>query len=312
MYKTILVPLDGSQVAELALPHAEELAGRLGADITLIHVAETPAAQYDAAINAYIEQVAETTAFNAQKHVGKLVAKKIRVRSAIVLGNAAEEIVDYAETMNADMTVMATHGRSGIKRWTMGSVADKVVRATSRPVMMVRAGEPRPDVREHGAFRSILVPLDGSAESEAVIPHIRSLASGLKAQVALFRVVEPTFNSIVSDGTMVSIPLSPEDMAGMVTDASDYLERIAGSLREDQITVSVEARLGAAAIEIMNLADETAVDLIAMSTHGRSGIQRWVFGSTADKILHGANTPLLLVRVAPKVAEQEAGPSEPA
>ncbi|MCK4723172.1 MAG: universal stress protein, partial [Dehalococcoidia bacterium] len=150
--------------------------------------------------------------------------------------------------------------------------ADKVVRATKRPVALIRAKGARPDVREKGILNKALVPLDGSKEGEAVIPYIEELASGLKAEVLLLQV-------------------GPSK-----ADTEDYLEKVSDRLKSKGITTRFEVRVGDAAGEIIKLADEIDADVVAMSTHGRSGIGRWALGSVAERVLNARNTPLLLVR----------------
>jgi len=189
MYEKILVPLDGSDLAEVALPYAEELAGRLGSEINLLHVSESTEAPYQRMHKFYIERTAETAKEGAEKYIERSEGKVIKVEPTMLVGNPAEEIVEYASKENIGLIVMATHGRSGISRWALGSVADKVVRATERPVGLIRAEGTLPDVREKGILNKVLVPLDGSKEGEAVISYVEDLASRLKAEVILLKVL---------------------------------------------------------------------------------------------------------------------------
>lgn len=270
MYARILVPLDGSELAEISLPYAEELAVRLGSEITLLSVSESHESESYNELLTYALKMAEFTKNEVERNLAKLAGKAIKVDSKILVGHPAEEIVDYVDKADIDLIVMATHGRSGIGRWALGSVADKVVRATKRPVALIRAKGARPDVREKGILNKALVPLDGSKESEAVIPYIEELASKLKTEVVLLQVV--------------------------VASVESYLEKVDSQLRGKGITVKSEVRFGSVAEEIIKLADEIHADVVAMSTHGQSGVSRWVFGSVANRVLHEGNTPLLLVR----------------
>ncbi len=272
MYKKILVPLDISELSMVALPYAEQMAGRLGSEIILLSVSESAEAQDYHKHQMHVETIINTTKHNAERYLEKREGKEIKVESVILVGHPAEEIVDYADKEDIDLIVMATHGRSGIGRWTLGSVVDKVMRATKRPVALIRAKGARPDVREKGILNKALVPLDGSKEGEAVIPYIEELASGLKAEVLLLQV-------------------GPSK-----ADTEDYLEKVSDRLKSKGITTRFEVRVGDAAGEIIKLADELNADLVAMSTHGRSGIGRWALGSVAERVLNAGNTPLLLVR----------------
>jgi nucleotide-binding universal stress UspA family protein len=297
MYDKILVPLDGSELAEVALPYAEELAGRLGSEGTLLYVSESAEGQYHRIPQFYMEETAKATRRGAERYLEKPEGKAIKVESAVLVGHPADEIVAYADKEDIGLIVMATHGRSGIKRLALGSVAEKVVRTAKQPVALIRAKGARPDVREKGMLNKALVPLDGSKESEAVIPYIEELASKLKGEVVLLQVLAQTYHVITGGEGISEIPYTDEEMEPLRASAGDYLKTVAGGLEGKGITTRSEVRVGAVAEEIIKLADELYVDMVAMSTHGRSGVSRWAFGSIADKVLHAGNTPLLLVRV---------------
>ena len=299
MYEKILVPLDGSELAEVVLPYAEELAGRLGSEITLVNVliffSESAPDLYLRLRQYYIEKMVENTREAAERYVKKPQGKAIKVESRILLGNPAEEIVEYANKEDIDLIVMATHGRTGISRWALGSVANKVVRATKRPVGLIRAKGARPDVRQKGILNKALVPLDGSKEGEAVIPYVEELALKLKAEVILLQVLSTSYQAITAE-RYGYVSYTAQQMESDKAFARNYLEKVGARLKRKGMTVKSEVRLGIAAEEIIKLADEMYADVVAMSTHGRSGIGRWVFGSVADRVLHEGNTPLLLVR----------------
>jgi len=138
MYEKILVPLDGSELAEIALPYAEEMAVRLGSEITLLSVSETAEAPEYHKHQVYLDGVADSTKRGAKRYL-EMPEGVIKVEQQIAVGQPAEEIMDYAEKQGIGLIIMATHGRSGIGRWTLGSVAEKVVRAGTTPVLLVRA-----------------------------------------------------------------------------------------------------------------------------------------------------------------------------
>jgi nucleotide-binding universal stress UspA family protein len=134
MYKRILAPLDGSELAEVALPYAEGLAAGLGSELTLIHICSSEKAEDYHTHEVYIQNMAETIRQRGE-------AEGIKVNSAHLVGHTAEQIVDYADREDIGLIVMATHGYSGIRRWVLGNVASKVVRATNRPVALIRADQ---------------------------------------------------------------------------------------------------------------------------------------------------------------------------
>lgn len=292
MYQRMLVPLDGSESAEVALPYAEQLVGKMGDEITLISVVASGKSQQGHIYQVYMQKMVERTAQEIKKQAGK----EVNVQSAMLEGDPSEEIVDYAERENIDLIVMATHGRSGIRRWALGSVANKVARATGCAVVLIRAKNDRRDVRDRGTIKRVLVPLDRSETSEAVLPYIGDIADNLKTEVILFIAVEQLYHVVVAGDSATKIPYSLEEMDDSVEDARDYLERVGKTLDERGITTMAEVGIGNAAEGIIELADKIDADLVAMSTHGRSGLGRWTFGSVADKVLHGGTTPLLLVR----------------
>jgi len=296
MYEKILVPLDGSELAEVALPYAEALAGRLGSEVVLVHVCESAQEQYHHMHQLYIGKMVAATKSGAKKYLEKPGDKSITVRSAVLDGHPAERIVDFADEEDIDLIIIATHGWSGVRRWVLGSVADKVMRATKRPVALIRAKGIHPHVPEKGAMNKILVPLDGSKEGEAVIPYVEELASRLKGELTLLHVVPQASPVYAIPGETAQIPYTQAEVELLKVNAGSYLEKVANALKDKHIEVKSEVKVGNTGHEIIKLADEVHADLVAMSTHGWSGVTRWALGSTADKVLNGGNTPLLLVR----------------
>ena len=296
MYKKILVPLDGSDLAEIALPYAEELAGALGCEITLIHVSESADEKYENMHQLYVEKIVEATRQGAERCRKNKRTKKIKVSSVHLTGHVAEQIVDYADKENISLIVMTTHGRSGIRRWLLGNVAAKVVRATDIPIALIRAKDTLPEACAERKLNKLLVPLDGSKASEVVIPHVSELALKLKAEVILFQVVSPSYFVYAIPGEAVLQPHSPEDLQNMIEHSKFYLDKVAADFSDKGIETTSEVGIGGPAEEIIRIADEIQVDMVAMSTHGHSSISLWAFGSNADKVLHSGNTPVLLVR----------------
>jgi len=281
MYRKILVPLDGSELAELALPYAEEMAGRFGSKLTLLHVSQSAEDPREHLYQSYFEKVSANIRSSAERYLTKDNEGIIHIITKTLTGHPAEQIVDYSEREVVDLIIMATHGRSGVRRWTLGSVADKVIRGTKQPVLLIRAGSPRPRELERSMLNRILVPLDGSEISEAIIPYVEELSRRLDSELFLIVVEDADFC------------IAPEDVGGV---AKDYLENISNQLGLKGINTKINVRSGIAAEKIIDFADEIGADAIAMGTHGRSGVRRWIFGSVASKVLHEATLPLLIVR----------------
>jgi nucleotide-binding universal stress UspA family protein len=298
MEKEILVPLDGSELAEVALPYAEELAVKLGVGIELLRVVTLPVyAEPIGGVYTVEQEVTLRSGAGAylEKVSARLKKKGVAVKTDIRCSAAAEGIIDCAEKDEISLVVLATHGHSGVTRWALGSVADKVVRGTQKPIMLIRAKERRPTAPARGIMKRIVVPLDGSKESEAVVPHVSWLASGLEAEVILFQALAGGYHTITTQGHEFVI-FPEQQKASDKALAEDYMSGVGKQLKEKGITPKIEVREGHAAEAIIEFAIEAKADMVAMSTHGRSGVSRWVFGSVAEKVLHEGNKPLLLVR----------------
>lgn len=301
MYEKIMSPLDGSQIAEVALPYAEELAGRLGSEVTLLYVNEQSDRSYQHMHELYMEKIADTVKNGSESYAKTSgIQMPVRVNNVILNGHPAEKIVEYADKENIGLIVMSTHGRSGIRHWTIGSVAEKVLRATSKPVALIRAKDSKPAMRAKGLLTRMLVPLDGSKDAEISILYAEELAFKLKVEIILLQVLATGYQAMTELGGTYIVYTEPQ-MESFKRYALTYLNPIADRLRNKGIKVSVELRLGDSAEEIIRFADDGKVDVVTMSTHGRSGFSRWVFGSVAEKLIHEGSTPLILVRIPAEV-----------
>lgn len=296
MYERILVPLDGSELAQIALPYAEKVAGRLGSNITLLYVRAATEDKFHNMHQFYLQKMTEDVKLEAERYLDNPKSKTIKVEAAILPGDPAEEIVDYAEKGGIGLIVMSTHGRSGIKRWAMGSVADKVLRATNKPLALIRAKHAHPDAPGKSILNRILVTLDGSKQGETVLPYIEELAFKLKSELILLQVVGTDYH-IYSGGGQEYGVYSEQQLESTKALARDYLEGLVVGLQQKGITAKSHVTFGTAADEIIRLADAIDADMLAMSTHGRSGVSRWALGSVAERVLRAGNTPILLVRV---------------
>jgi nucleotide-binding universal stress UspA family protein len=297
VYKKILVPLDSSELAEEALPYAEELAARLASEVTLLYVGKSTEDSQRQMLKDYLKKAVETTRNGIEQNLNKQATTGIKVESVVLIGNPAEQIVDYTNEKDIGLIVMATHGRSGITRWALGSVTDKVMQATKKPMVLIRAKATRPDVRAKGMLKKILVCLDGSTESETVLPYIEELGSKLKAEIVLLQVVPWAYHIYATEEGASHISYTDEEMEPLKASANNYLGKMGKLIENKKITVSCELRIGNEAEEIIKLTSEVNANMVAMSTHGRSGVGRWIFGSIADKIIRQGTIPILLVRV---------------
>jgi len=296
MYERIMVPLDGSNAAETVLPYAEEIATKFNSELALVSVAEPKLVESDHLFRAYLKTVqekvtAELSAWGAKPGT--------RVDVEVLSGKPADEILTYAADKNVNLVVMASRGRSGEGPWLLGNIAAKVLRAATHPVLLVRKEAPAEGLQRKRLIRRTLVPLDGSRVAEQIVPHSEELARVMGAEVILFQAYE-TFLGVISGEAMGT--MSEEEIRKVnkrrEEDVKDYLKTIAGPFREKGLTVSEVAASGNPAEAILDYAESKAVDIITMSTHGLSGIKRWVFGSVTDKVLHAGDMPVLVVRAA--------------
>jgi nucleotide-binding universal stress UspA family protein len=300
MSDRILVPLDGSTLAEQALGCAIALARALPAELVILRAVSIPPDTREILNNAGLEAATlreqiETEASTYLREVAsELQDAGLSMRQVVRHGPPSEAIVDYAAQRDIRQIVMTTHGRTGISRWTHGSVAERVLQAASVPVLMVRAQERELHISPpQVSLRRILVPLDGSTVAEQVLPSVTDVALALDAEMILFQV--PIIHVSGSLSGEWYLPIHGV-METATQDAEAYLERTAAGLRERGVAVSTTTGIGGVADSIIGYAQANQVDLIAMCTHGRTGLGRWVLGSVSDRVLRGSRVPILLVR----------------
>ncbi len=308
MYQRMLVPLDGSEPAEAVFTYAKEIAGRLDLEVILLHIISSQERDIFAPVHrAYIRQTAETIRHQArevQEKTGiQAGGKAVEVLGELTVGSPDEEILRYADEKKVGLILMASRGRSGLRHWTLGNIADKVLRAAKVPVLLVRAGIPDETPYDKWPKKTILVPLDGSGLAESVLPHVEILAKQRGTEpldVVLLRVCEPPVTPSYYAPELSGVPLNwgeyiqQETVRGKQI-ANDYLARIEKRFRDSNINVRSEVLVGKAADEIVDYASKNPFSLIVMATHGRSGLKRWVYGSVAESVLLGVAGPILLV-----------------
>ncbi|MFC2003609.1 universal stress protein [Chloroflexota bacterium] len=293
MFERILLPLDGSQLAEVAVPYAEYLAGRLGSEVILLHVCHSEEGPYRNMHQIYLGHMANIMQREMRKGLPK--SEQSKVRAEVLVGEPADMVCDYVEKNDIKMIVMAARGGSGLKVWFLGSVADKVVRAVKIPVLLVRAQNGRPVSGGGKLISRILLPLDGSDASKRSVPYALELAKRLKASISLFGMAERAQYTYTFSEGMVEEYARMEAAAERSIRA--HLIEVEKELRQEGVRVTHAVTRGIdAASEILGQEKKTNTDLVVMATRGRSPIGRWVFGSVAEKVLREGDLPLLLVR----------------
>lgn len=292
MYKKIFVPLDGSEVSEVILPHARCLARALEAAVELLHVVDPAQFQpYSPPVQnrEYLETIVASFTGIAN------------VQYTIASGNPAGVIVDLAAAQPGTLIAMATHGYTGPKRWLMGSVAERVLDATTNDLLLVRPGEG--DRSSEAQLKTILVPLDGSEVAERVLPTVAELAAQLKLEVVLVRVVKQVYTAppeAILPVFGANIPNLKRLWEEARLEAEQYLtDRVEDLRSRGVVNVASMALVGGAdgaAAEIIDLASHTPRNIIAMSTHGESGLGRWLIGSVTQRVVRHSTGPVLVIR----------------
>ena len=290
----IVVPLDGSELSERALPYASAMARATGAHLLLLTVWE----EGERALITKLPDLAEDLFKQGEEHyedylVGvakKLQAEGVDAETDVLSGRPVEEILRVAEQRAPHMIVMATHGRSGLSRWRYGSVASRLAREAPVPTMIV-GPKVLEDAARGGAIRRILVPLDGSPLAESALRPALELAEALDASLLLAQVVHWTTQAFTSGPGDVAVA---EIRRQLTEAAQQYLAR-AGEGLGTQRPVESKVLYGPPADALIDLAEAEGIDLVVMASHTRGGLARAVLGSVADRLLQG-NAPVLLVR----------------
>ncbi|MBX3014624.1 MAG: universal stress protein [Caldilineaceae bacterium] len=297
MYHKILIPLDSSKTAEQILPYVKRVAAPQAA-LHLVSVVEPNMYAYalassEATIREKLQSVIhdDLESYLTAVQAG-LQQEGYTVQTWVARGDAAQTIADVATKLHADLIAMTTHGRTGLARWALGSVADRVVHLAHQPILLVRAHEA---IAADQPFRQILVPLDGSPLAESALEEAEALAQQTGAALWLVRVVEPLSQwqqLLLTEQGYSEAALEQERQA----EAQRYLAQVRARLQAAQIEHRTQIYRGGAAEAIFTMLDQEAIDLVVMSTHGLSGYSRWVYGSIASKVLHNGPCPLLLLR----------------
>ncbi|ACZ43436.1 UspA domain protein [Thermobaculum terrenum ATCC BAA-798] len=290
--RKLLVPLDGSLAAEQALPYAEALARRSGAGVILLRAVPEPRGVPDP-IEAHLREVHEANEYLAEV-ASRLAAGEIQVETSVPLGDAVRWIAEEAQLRQADLIVMATHGRTGIGRWLYGSVAEGVLTRSTVPILMVRAWQMQPRWEALAHAPRILVPLDGSAFAEEALPVARRLADALGGELALVRAVYPPSATLAQEWMVASY--LAEELETREQEAEAYLAEIARRLASEGRETEIYVKVGGPVGVIEAVASECEAALVVMATHGRTGASRLVLGSVAHAMLLRSQVPIVLTR----------------
>jgi nucleotide-binding universal stress UspA family protein len=290
--------LDGSKTAEAVLPYARALGSVLKIPVELLTVIDISemGAHMATSKARFLDTMAADAERSSAEYLKGIAARAVglETKCTVAKGNPANVIIETATDKNT-LVAMATHGRSGLNRWMLGSVCEKVLRGCNNPLLLVRANETS-NAENKIALRSILVPLDGSELAENVLPTVTALAQAMDLEVILFRAYNIPYS--VYSGTEGYAAIDFEELiASVKQEAVEYLEKKTTEMKNRGLNkVSFVTKEGFGADEIIAFGRANPDNLIAMCSHGRSGVKRWVLGSVTETVVRHSGDPVLVVR----------------
>lgn len=288
---TVLIPLDGTTLSEQALSAMPLLRGIGVTKVRLVGVGEVawenPGQDAPKELTETAERGRSVMESYLRERAERVTAFGMEASHSARVGRVADEILEEASEGGADIIAIATHGRTGVARFRLGSVADRVVRGASVPTLVIG---PNVEVKlDPFEVRRILVPLDGTDLGEDALLVARLIASRTGAGIDLVRIVSiPTMSIEPAGGYSVDL------IESMQKAAEIYLERMAEELKPD-ISVTTTAMMGNVSEDLLAYLEQNPADLVVMSSHGRGGVTRWLLGSITDRMLHGP-APVLVLR----------------
>lgn len=307
MFEHILLPLDGSPLAERVLPHAVALAKAFDSQVTLLQVVTKKRnANQQSIINPMNWKMRKSEAEAYLRTIKARLAKVgIKTHIAVLEGTPALEIINYARVENVQLIILSSHGSSGVSAWNINSVVQKVLLRTFVPVMIIRAYQEVEDDLSGLEYNRVFLPLDGSKRAECILPLAKSISDAHASKVFLTHIVE-------EPRLPRQTPLSDEDKALISRlekinkiEAERYLESISCQFVEERVekVILISSKPTAA---LHNLVIEEEIDLVILSAHGFSGENRWPYGNIALNFIVFGTTPLLIQQ---DLSESEAAKS---
>jgi nucleotide-binding universal stress UspA family protein len=305
MFDPILVPLDGSQLAECVLPHCVAIASPFDAEITLLRMLEKNQASTSAQLFDLLNwQINKTKAtLYLEKTRSRLEEAKIRARAAVLEGLVAEGITEYAQNQGMKLIILSSHGHTGLSKWGISSTAQKIIMSAPTSVLIIRAYQH--DIQAGAlstipVYQRILVPLDGSQRAENVLPIVTQLAHFHKSQIHLVHVVQTPEMARQMPPVREDIDLSNRVVARNQEEAGHYLDQM--KVRSTLEGIAVQTHLltsDNAAVALHQVAEQEHINMVALSAHGYSGNQQWPYGGMVNNFILYGKVPLLIVQDLP-------------
>jgi nucleotide-binding universal stress UspA family protein len=290
--QSVVIGLDASDLSARALPFAQDIAEQWRGRLILVH-----------ASGSGEEHVPVPLELELHELVRELAEKGINADAVVRASEPAQAIVDVARERDADLIVMGSHQRHGLDRWLNGSVTEKVLSLSSTPLLVV----PSHNTTSRTRSQRILIPLDGTRVGEAPLDFLRERATVRPIEVLLVRIVSDAPIVVGMAPGFTSAPLTAEDLDAEVTEARRYLAGMAESIRDSRVSAHYQVIEATAPVSrvILKAARDAGADLIALGSHAKSGMSRFVLGSVSEETLERSPIPVLLMRqkaAAPRVA----------
>lgn len=299
MFDRILVPLDGSPLAECVLPHLVAIARTDVSRVYLLRVLDPiSAATRPISVDPFEWQIRKAEAEAYLRDVaGRLEAAGLEVQTEVLEGRAAESTIEYASEQNVSLIILSSHGQSGISGWNISSVVQKIILRALRSVMIVRAYQPASEELTELIYRRILLPLDGSQRAEYVLPMAIALARANQAEILAAHVVKKPEMPRRTPPTQEDIELANQVTERNRAEAARYLDEL-----KSRLEVNIETRLlisDNVSESLHDLVEQAGVDLVLLGAHGYTGATKWPYGSTVISFIAYGTTPLLVVQDLP-------------
>lgn len=299
MFSHILVPLDGSSLAECVLPHTVAIAQTFGAQSTLLGVMERSTTtgrlksvdplewqMAKAEVNAYLNGV-----------TARLQEVGLQVENTLLEGQAAERVVQFAQSHDVQLIILSSHGRSGLTGWNVSGVVQKIILRAYVPTMIVRAYRPTSKELSGLRYRRLLVPLDGSQRAECVLPLATTLAHHHDSQLVLAHIVSKPEMPRRAPPTREDIELADLVTTRNRHEATRYLEQLRSRLPLEAQIILMDSENVVASLH--ELVESEEIDLVLLSAHGYSGGAKWPYGSVTISFIAYGTTPLLILQDLP-------------
>jgi len=302
MFDPILVPLDGSLLAECVLPHVVAIGQAFKAKIMLLHVQDKNRAGASTQLFDLLNwQINKTEAkLYLERIADRLKKSDLRTEATVLEGQVVEGIAEFAQSQGMKLVILSSHGHSGLSQWGISSVMLKIILSAPTSILIIRGRQPATSEIMEQPYRQILVPLDGSQRAEYALPLITLLARFHKSRTHIVHVVKTPEMARQMPPAQEDVDLSNRIVARNREEAIRYLEQVKSRSHLEGIDVQTHLiSSDNAAAALHDLVEQEHIDMVALNAHGYSGNNQWPYGSMANNFILYGKTPLLIVQDLP-------------